>query len=496
MATDSSWPDGSHILGSEITAKKAAEATRATMARTVETCSKSTAAAGLFLALAAFLIVGTGCSTPDEREPFGRPIILIVVDTLRADHLGAYGQTRPTSPRIDEWAESGRLFEVVLSTAPWTAPAFGTLFTGQMPSRHGVLGQERPDGRQFFGQLDSGVRTLAELLSDHGYTTAAMVNNPFLNPEFGLDRGFELYDYAFGNNAGIRRAEEMVDLAVGWIDRQQDAPFFLVLHLFDPHMNYDAPEPFHGRFTDDIPSQLELPVEELNAIRAQTMPLDKLDRQFIRAAYDEEIAYVDHELDRFLEALEQRGLLERGLVLFTSDHGEELFDHGGFEHGHALWQELIHVPLIAWGAGVRPGRVTTPVSLVDVAPTLLEFAGVELTDEVEGRSLLDSLRGGNPPGDRTLYAEQNLYGTELKTALDWPYKLIVNPESGDRWLFDLDANPGERLLPWDEHAEKADDLQRALLQRLERDLAARTEQTPAELGSDTLEQLRSLGYVR
>ena len=466
------------------------------MARTVEICSKSTAAAGLLFALAALLIAGTGCSTPDTKERFGRPIILIVVDTLRADHLGAYGHTRPTSPRIDEWAGSGRLFEVALSTAPWTAPAFGSLFTGQMPSRHGVLGQERPDGKQIFGRLDPGVPTLAGMLSDHGYTTAAMVNNPFLAPEFGLDRGFDLYDYRFGNNVEVRRAEEMVDLAIEWIDQQQDAPFFLVLHLFDPHMNYDAPEPFRGRFTDDISSKLKLPVEELNAIRIGVMRLEPGDQRFIGAAYDEEIAYVDHEIDRFRQALEQRGLLERGLVLLTSDHGEELFEHGGFEHGHALWQELIHVPLIAWGAGVLPGRETTPISLVDVTPTLLEFAGVELPHEVEGRSLLDSLRGGKPPGDRTLFAEQNLYGSELKAALDWPYKLIVNPENGDRWLFDLANNPGEILRPWDEHAEKADDLQRALLLWLERDLAARTEQAPAELGSDTLEQLRSLGYVR
>ena len=209
MATDSSRPDGAHILGSDITAKKL-------LKPPVLRWPAPWRSAPRALRLRAFFLL--------SRR--GR--------TLRTtDHLGAYGQTRPTSPRIDEWAESGRLFEVVLSTAPWTAPAFGTLFTGQMPSRHGVLGQERPDGKQFFGHLDSGVRTLAELLSEHGYTTAAMVNNPFLKPEFGLDRGFDLYDYAFGNNAGIRRAEEMVDLAVEWIDRQQDAPFFLVLHLFD-----------------------------------------------------------------------------------------------------------------------------------------------------------------------------------------------------------------------------------------------------------------------
>ncbi len=425
-----------------------------------------------------------------------RSVLLIVVDTLRADHLTAYGHPRDTSPHLTAWASTGRLYERALATSPWTAPTFGSIFTGGLPSCHGAMRQERPDGSVRFGSLDPGVVSLAEHLSRLGYRTAAMVNNPFLSPEFGLDRGFDLYDYEPGNNLSNRSATEMVDRALAWIDQQGDDPFFLVLHLFDPHMSYDPPAPFRGRFTSAMPSRLSLPIDDLNGIRSGAVTLDAADRAFIAAAYDEEIAYVDGELGRLQGELTRRRFPERGWTILTSDHGEELFEHGGFEHGHAMWQELLHVPLVIWGDGIPPGREPVAVSLVDLAPTVLELVGAPAeSSAMDGRSLAGNLLDGEALAPLPLFAEHNLYGSELKVALHWPYKWIVNTASGEGFLFDLDANPAEELIsPTGAEAIRRE-LQQALTRRVEGCLAARVEAPPADVGEETLERLRSLGYV-
>lgn len=445
--------------------------------------------------VAATLLMLSGCSH-DSTERERRPVILVVVDTLRADHLGTYGYTRATSPHLDDWARSGRLYERAFATSPWTAPSFGSIFTGQLPSRHGVMRQERPDGSVLFGSLDSGSVPVAERLSANGYRTAAFVNNPFLSPEFGLDRGFDLYDYSPGDNREIRPAGAMVDRTLEWIDAQASTSFFVVMQLFDPHLDYDAPSPFRGRFTDTIDSEWELPVGEMNAIRSQAAELTAGDRSFIEAAYDEEVAYVDEQLGRFRQALADRGLLDGSLVLLTSDHGEEFFEHGGFEHGHALWQELVHVPLVAWGPGVVAGRDPSPASIVDLAPTVLEFAGLAPVPSTAGVTLWPSLSASGELPERTLYAEQNLYGTELKAAIRWPFKLIVSVESGGRFLFDLEANPEERFVDLPEQQERAQSMLGELSRRVGEDLAAREGDSPVALDEETLEKLRSMGYVR
>jgi arylsulfatase A-like enzyme len=383
-------------------------------------------------------------------------------------------------------------------------PSFASIFTGQLPSRHGAGGEESHAGQRIFDRLDPSVRTAAELLGEYGYATAALVNNPFLAPEFELDRGFDLYDYHGGTNAEIRRADVMFQRAVKWIDAHGEEPFFLVVHLFDPHMNYDAPIPFRGRFTDGIASQLALPVEQLNAIRAGTLTLNADDREFIAAAYDEEVAFVDEQLGRFLDALQSRGLFDRALVVLTADHGEELFEHDGFEHGHAQWQELLHVPLMVWGPGVLPGRETHPVSVIDILPTVLEFAGAASPEVLEGRrpepfqgrSLWPNLRTAAPLPPRTLFAGSNFYGSELQVALRWPHKLIVNTADGDRWLFDLSANPEERFLSGSQDPVIIRELLSELIEQLQRGVQARDDAPAVEVDEETLQKLRALGYVQ
>ncbi|MFQ5790306.1 MAG: sulfatase [Acidobacteriota bacterium] len=430
-----------------------------------------------------------------RANPSRKSVVLIVVDTLGANHLGAYGYQRPTSPNLDAWAASGRLFERAFATSPWTLPSFGSIYTGRFPSRHGTgVMVETRRGRRKPGGMHTRVRTLAEILSESGYATGAIVNNPFLAPEFGVARGFASYDYVPGSATNIRRADVVVDRALAWIDRLRGEPYFLLVHFFDPHLNYDAPKPFRGRFSREYRSKLTIPVHGIGAIRSGRLALADSDRHFIGAAYDEEIAFVDQQLGRLREGLTARGVLRRGLVVLTSDHGEELFEHGGFEHGHAMWQELLHVPMVFWGDGVLPGREMAPVSLVDLAPTILEAAGSAPHQPLEGLSLWANLTAGAPVPARTLYAEGTLYGAEQKAAIRWPHKVVIDMQRTAPRLFDLDLDPHETSDAAASRPKLAAQLVADLAAKLQ--AARRAALIPAPLKAETREKLRALGYLK
>jgi len=336
------------------------------------------------------------------------------------------------------------------------------------------------------------VPTLPETLAAKGYATAAVIDNPFLHPLFGIARGFQSYDYVPGGNESIRRADVVVDKALSWVEAHRAQPFFLMVHFIDPHMNYDAPPPFRGRFTGGIASRVSLPVRDARLIRQLAPTLPAADRAFITAAYDEEIAFVDDQVGRLLEGLGKLGVPQHGLIVITADHGEELFDHDGFEHGHSVYDELLHVPLLIEGKGVRPGRRQAAVSLVDVAPTVLAAAGLPVPEGIAGVSLWPALTTGATVPQRDLFAERLLYGKEQKAVIHWPYKLILGPDDGEQRLFNLLEDAGEhndRAI-----AEPAE--ARSLAQEAERVFAAANVAPPptAAIDSATREKLRALGY--
>jgi arylsulfatase A-like enzyme len=434
---------------------------------------------------------GLGCADAPSSAPRG--ILLIVLDTLRADRLGSYGAERPTSPELDSWVRSGRVYERALAPSPWTLPSFASVFTGELPSRHGAGIFERGDGERALAALDTALPTLAEQLGRAGYATAAIVNNPYLDPRFGLDRGFGHYDHVSGDNIRVRRADLMVDIALAWIDARGEVPFFMVLHLFDIHMNYDPPPSVRGRFTRGHPSRMRLPVSDFRAIRSGRVAVGAAEVSFISAAYDEEVLFVDGQLGRLRRGLEERGLLDDLLIVLTSDHGEELFDHDGFEHGHAMWQELLHVPLVFWGPFVLAGRESSPVSLVDLYPTLLEAVGIQTPEQNAGRSLWSNLLRGDSLRARTLHAEGILFGPERKVALRWPYKLVLDAEKPRHRLFDLEDDPGERVGIGKQRRDVARQLT-ATLRALE-SVTPPSPRRSVRLDSEIRENLRALGYV-
>jgi arylsulfatase A-like enzyme len=337
---------------------------------------------------------------------------------------------------------------------------------------------------------------MAEVLSRNGYATGAVVNNPFLHPTFGVGRGFHDYDYVPGHDHESRRADEMVTRSLAWVDEHSGRPFFLVLHLYDPHMNYDSPPPFRGRFTNPLRNRtrLSLPIANTPWIRSHVASLTEGDRSFISSAYDEEVVFVDQQVGRLLAALEQRGLLRSTLVLLTADHGEELFERDGFGHGHTLHEEVLRIPLLAWGGPVRPARLSTPVSLVDVAPTILEAAGLPPGRDLAGASLWATLTTGSEPPARLLFAERQLTEDEHKSVIRWPFQLVTDARGGRAQVFDL-AVGGDVSA---DHADAYPLLRDELAARLREAIppeGAGPDRPPVPLEEGLREKLHELGYA-
>jgi arylsulfatase A-like enzyme len=374
--------------------------------------------------------------------------VIIGVDTLRSDHLGCYGYERETTPNIDRFASGGTLFENVYSQSPWTLPSFATVFTSLYPSQHGA------------GSLETRMRTsfppLAMILLKNGYSTGAIINAPALKRQFGINRGFEFYDV---NPPGVeRRAETVTEDALAWIDANSDGPFFAFVHYFDPHLSYSPPQPFDTRFDPDYSGRIgrafdltEFPGTRTNNFE-ELRVLTDADWNHIVSLYDGEIAYTDQAVAALIEGLEERGLRDNTLLVFLSDHGEEFFEHEGFEHGHTLYNELLKVPLILSLPGVIPQgkRIEQPVRLLDVMPTALDVMGIPPGTHVEGVSLEPLIAGKELSGTRSSlhphhvsFAEAMLHGPEQKSLISHPWKLIYTMHSGERSLFNLDADPGE-----------------------------------------------------
>jgi arylsulfatase A-like enzyme/Tfp pilus assembly protein PilF len=393
----------------------------------------------------------------------GRPIILVTIDTLRADRLGSYGSARGLTPALDRFARGAVRFTAAVTQVPLTLPAHATILTGLHPARHGV---RTNDGFR----LAPGVPTLAEAVRARGYATGAFIGGYPLHASSGLARGFDRYDDDFLRASGAveRPADEVVRSAIGWIDARQTQPFFAWLHLFDPHSPYTPPAPF--------------------AAHANASP---------DALYDGEVAYTDAAVGRLFEHLQQTGLFSRAAILVVADHGESLGEHGERTHGTFLYDATVRVPLLVKLPEVAASRdVTVPVETADLAPTIASLAGAPL-GAVDGRSLLPLVAAGDArvgDPDRPAYAESYyqsvlLGWSPLRAVRTSRWKFIEAPRPE---LYDLDGDPGELRNRIDDRAALAGGLRRAL-PPLTADASAN--RTPAAAAGEAAERLRSLGYV-
>ena len=403
-------------------------------------------------AACALLLVACGGSGGADRPAAARPnVVLISIDTLRADHLSCYGYARTTSPHIDRLAEQGALFERAWSTTSWTLPAHLSMLTGEHISAHGVCDDRlwdvvgKPGGPP---QLPLCGTFLPELLRAVGYRTAGFYSWKYLEPRFGFGPGFEVWErighsvYSHPEHAprfeALRQAGdkaaleawrarepklfddqrptsgETVDAALAWLEKVVDAPrsaerepFFLFLHLFDVHDAYKPPPPFDTRFTDPA-YRGPITGDQVSSPKSLVVPgMAAADLEHLKALYDGEIAWVDTQVQRVLDALAARGMEDDTLVILTSDHGEEFFEHGQKTHRVQLHPESLRVPLVMrWPARIAPKtRVSGNAGLVDLVPTLCELLDLRVPKDVSGTSLAEALRTGSAPTDRDLLGE-------------------------------------------------------------------------------------------
>mgnify|MGYP002632661698 CR=1 FL=1 len=376
-----------------------------------------------------------------SAKPLERPnILLMVLDTLRADRLGCYGYERARTPNLDALAAKGVLFEDAMSAASWTLPSHASLFTSTFPSQHGLWDNQR---------LPDALDTVAELLSRNRYRTASFSERGFLSEVHGFARGFERFD------SQSRDCTATYRLAYEWI-KKQEMPFFSFVHTYKVHSPYaPAPEFAEGyvrEYSGDLPESVDVPKYTWGLGNGPEPKPE--DIQYISDLYDAEIAELDFAVGQFLDELEKAGKLENTLLIITSDHGEEFFEHGAFLHGLSLYQEQLHIPMIAYWKGHLEGgqRIGHTVHMVDVAPTLAQAAQVEFPESWMGTPLSSSA----PDAGRPLFVPMKVHFSKSTAGNDCVAlregDMIYIEYTGDRrahdkhkgpLLFDLATDPGE-----------------------------------------------------
>jgi arylsulfatase A-like enzyme/Flp pilus assembly protein TadD len=418
--------------------------------------------AGPFAAAFVLVLGGASCRGRDALVTAQAPVVLVSIDTLRADHLPAYGYAGVATPNLDALRADAVLFENAYSQVPLTLPSHTAIFTGLYPPQNGV--------RDNLGYaLGPGPATLAAFLKAHGYATGAAVSSIVLSHATGIARGFDFYE----DNIEPTKASQSISrvqrngadtqaLLAEWVSGQSQHPFFAFLHLFEPHSPYEPPEPYRSRY-----------------------PL----------LYDGEIARADEILGQFVRFLKERDLYDRALVIFLSDHGEGLNDHGEDEHGVLLYREAIHVPLmVKFPKARRRGEtVRDPVALVDVFPTVAEVVGLPPPANLAGRSLVAHLRTPAGPADsarriysETLYPRLHLGWSDLASLVDRHDHYIESPHPE---LYDLTTDPGEKT-------DLAAGLPPAFRSmRAELSQMARPMQPPGGSDPEQVKKLAALGYI-
>ena len=413
-----------------------------------------------------FLVISPARNRTGTSGPAPLNVLLITLDTTRADHLGCYGYPQAETPHLDSLAREGIRFARAYCPAPLTLPSHCSIMSGLYPVGHGV----RNNGHD----LPQGIRTLAEILKGQGYSTSAFVSSFSVDSRFGLGRGFDVYDDTFQSQLPLksqnseRRAEETFARFSRWLDNNGQNRFFAWVHYYDPHLPYDPPPPYSEEFSGH--------------------------------PYDGEIAYMDQYVGALLERLKEKGILDKTIIIVAGDHGEGLGDKVETGHGLFLYEETLRVPLIFYNPRIFPRSqvIESEVRLVDVAPTILEMIGLkgEATG-MQGRSLIDWIKG-KARSDldglvETFYPRENFGWSELVGLVSGPWKFIQAPRPE---LYDLKNDPGERINIYGSSVEKAGELKKIL----EREILRSSSSSAGAGGNlparaEDLEKLKSLGYL-
>jgi arylsulfatase A-like enzyme len=426
----------------------------------------------------------------------GANVLMILVDTLRADHLGCYGHPRETSPFLDEFAGESVLFENVTSASSQTVPSMISIWSGVYPRQHG---NQYFDQTRSFREPRRGVppkvpddtRLMAESFRERGYRTGAVVTNPWMRAEYGFSRGFEEYEYLPEVVKGVYpRGSEVNRVGIDLLRRWREEPFFLYLHYMDVHAPYQPREPYRTQFAGPANGRRVL---SWNGPLPQALPRDV---EYTHAHYDAEIRGLDDHVRELMLALQSLGLESSTLVIFASDHGEEFHEHGGMGHGSTLYEEVVHVPLLIVHPEIPPRRVAEPVSSLDLLPTVIDLIGLDgRADPIDGTSLTGLMIGdagaGSRPGARPLFSELGA----VKAIRRGGQKVI-------QWLakprldaFDVTLDPEERhaVVEGAWRDELANELSRFLAEG-RRGAGLEKPGRDEVVDPETSERLRMLGY--
>ena len=437
-------------------------------------------------------IVGFNASIAYHRQanaPTGPNLVLISIDTTRADHLSGYGYPRLTTPNIDRLAREGILFSNAFSQAPWTLPSMASMHTGLYPSEHGATDSDL--------KISDRLGTLAEYMRDGYYKTIAVVSHTFVNRMYGFSQGFDVFDQDYVLEHDELTSALITDRAIEYIREYSDQPFFIWLHYFDPHNSY-VRHPKYGYasgYDGELPSTLDI-----GYLRRNRDELSDADVQYVRDVYDEEISFTDEHIGLLLNFLEEIGLEERTAVIVTADHGEAFMERGKIGHGGLVYQELVRVPLILKipshpaSSGVI---VSSNAEVRSIARTALEICQID-NNPFEGYSLLDLV--ADQPADSYALIEGNDINEpiERQAIVLGKLKLIRNVVTGRSELYDLVNDPAESENIYAQIRQSDDQLIQMLELKLSAGLPEQTGGRTQRLGltSEEIERLRSLGYLR
>lgn len=438
-----------------------------------------------------------------------KQVILVSIDTLRADHLGCYGYRRETSPAIDSLARDSAVFLNTYATTSWTLPSHVSLLTSLFDFNHQVSGEEE--------RMHPSILTLADILRLNNFFCSAFTGGGFISALYGFSKGFDFYSEAEGD-ISLENSAEMVYRAIDdWLGRNADKNFFLFIHTYQPHSPYLCPEPYRKMFLNK--DYLFDSVDVLRYLGGNSYIYRKLsdrERENLVALYDGEIRYTDEQLIRpLIEKLKKKGIYEQVLIIVTSDHGEEFFDHGTWEHRHNLYDETLKVPLIIKfpNSSFKGKRIHPVVRLVDVMPTILDVFHIEHSHlELDGRSLLPFLRGKEKE-DRTFLADLagNLLDShipEKKVINSSKNKLILNrpmspedlaffisppPATPFIELYDLESDPREKKNLAQEKSRFVREMMSEVEELYKR--AGKGKRTPVKIDERLRERLKALGYI-
>ncbi|MBP6875202.1 MAG: sulfatase [Candidatus Eisenbacteria bacterium] len=458
--------------------------------------------AALAVPIAAFLVYWLAFHHPKQPN-----IVLITLESVRADHLGCYGYDKPTSPALDALAKEGVIYENAQAVTSWTLTAHASIFTGLYPDAHQVTGP--------FSRLDDKYTTITEALANAGYYCAGVISGPYLSRAHNVPQGFQHYNenpsaesQSLSHSKVTGREMEAGLRHVINVLRDRKKPMFLFAYFWDPHYDYIPPAPYDHMFVTPDCQPIDIRKYESSGRIHPGMAPGEL--AYVKSQYDGEIRWTDEHLGRVFDALKAQHMWDNTAIIVLADHGEEFFEHGEKGHKKNLYTESVRIPLIIkYPKGVGVGRDARLASQVDIFPTILELAHAQSDQPNQGLSLL----GPVPPSSRTAYMElltANFFpkrggGFEAREVKNWygarqgDYQLIVQAEAERRELYNMRADPGQRTNIFGQEGTPSNMLISLLQEGAEQDLAIAKVygiSTEAKLDESALENLRSLGYVQ